>query len=284
MKNLTDSSTFLLISRLKEVKTYNKDNPDVKIPFSSADLTSSPLPGTTIGISKVSDIHLGVKIFDTPGVPNKESIMHYMEEMTDIVSANLGKKIMTHSFSVKQGYSVLIGGIARIDLLNGDDKNFSFFFSHHVTIHRTQSINVAELMRRQYGKLLRPILKAEFKDVKMKEYEFNLKCDKVFILNYDINISGLGWFSISGKGFTQLLVSVPEGVKVSLREKPLMPFEIKEKGLKKVQAKTFNKNSKINRRFNSQTQGSEQKEKIEKLTVKQIIDQKKQKREANKNI
>ena len=89
------------------------------------------------------------------------------------------------------------------------------------------------------------------KDLKLKQHEFNLKCDKFSLLNFDISIAGLGWFSISGKGFCQLYVSVPENVKVTLRDKPLMPFEIKDKGVKKFFGKTQNKNSKINRHFSN---------------------------------
>jgi hypothetical protein len=89
----------------------------------------------------------------------------------------------------------------------------------------------------------------------MKKHEFNLKCDKFSILNYDISISGLGWFSVSGKGFCQLIVSVPENVRVTIRNKPLLPYEIKFKGLKKYFGNTINKNSKINKKFNEKNQG-----------------------------
>jgi hypothetical protein len=88
----------------------------------------------------------------------------------------------------------------------------------------------------------------------MKKHEFNLKCEKFSILNYDISISGLGWFSVSGKGFCQLMVSVPENVKVTIRNKPILPYEIKSKGLKKYFGNTINKNSKINRKINEKNQ------------------------------
>ena len=129
-------------------------------------------------------------------------------------------------------------------------------------------LNAEEVYKKNYGKILRPVLKAEFKDVKLKKNEINMNCDKFSILNYDVNISGLGWFSISGKGFCQIIVSVPENVKVSVRTKPIMPYEIKTKGLKKYFGNTVNKNSKINRNFsrnvedttNTQTKISKKKE------------------------
>ena len=44
------------------MKKHEKDYENAEIKFSSSDLTSSPIPGTTIGITKVSDINLGVKV------------------------------------------------------------------------------------------------------------------------------------------------------------------------------------------------------------------------------
>ncbi len=104
-----------------------------------------------------------MKVFDTPGIPNKESMSYYMDEIIDIISVNLNKKILSHSLNVKQGYTIWLGAVARIDFLNGDDKYFSFFFSNNVTIHKTEIIHAEDVMERQYGKLLRPVMKPQFK-------------------------------------------------------------------------------------------------------------------------
>jgi len=32
-------------------------------------LTVSPLPGTTMDFIKVEDVHMGIKVYDTPGIP-----------------------------------------------------------------------------------------------------------------------------------------------------------------------------------------------------------------------
>lgn len=114
----------------------------------------------------------------------------------------------------------------------------------------------------------------------MKKHEFNLKCNDFSILNYDISISGLGWFSVSGKGFCQLIVSVPENVKVTLRKKALMPYEVKFKGLKKYFGNTINKDSKINRKFNINS--NFKKNKAEDNTNKRVNNFSKE--EINKNI
>lgn len=212
-------------------------------------LTASPLPGTTIGITKIESMRMGIKLFDTPGIPNKNSISFLMDNYIDIISTTINRKIIPFSSSIKQGYSVWIGAIARLDIMSGEDKYYSFFFSHNVTIHRTPMLNAEAFFEKHAGNLLRPVITTELKELKLQKHTFNLKCDIFSLLNYDILISGLGWFSISGKGFVQIELHLPEGIKVYLRKKPIMPYEIKSRGVKNFFGKTINSNSKINRKI-----------------------------------
>jgi len=240
------------INKIKYTKNYNiKDDSlfEKNEPLEKSNLTASPLPGTTIGITKIESMKMGVKLFDTPGIPNKNSITYVMPNYLDIISTTINRKIIPFTSSVKQGYSIWIGSVARIDFMSGEDKYFSFFFSHNVTIHRTPMLNAEDFFSKHAGRLLRPCIT---KDVNLKKHTFNLKCEIFSILNFDICITGLGWFSISGKGLAQLEVYVPDGVTVTLRNKPIMPFEIKSRGVKKFFGKTINANSKINRRFNNE--------------------------------
>ena len=69
------------------------------------------------------------------------------------------------------------------------------------------------------------------------------------LLNYDIVIPGLGWISISGKGLISLQVHVHENITPFIRNKPIMPYEIKAKGLKRYFGNTINSKSKINRKY-----------------------------------
>jgi ribosome biogenesis GTPase A len=212
-----------------------------------ANLTTSPLPGTTIGITKVEEMTMGVKLFDTPGIPNQFSMNFLMNNLSDIVSSTICHKILPHSLTMKQGYSIWIGGLGRIDFMNGEDKFFTFFFSHHVTIHRTPLLGSEEIFHKHVGKLLKPIITKNLEELKLKHQSFNLTCEKASIINYDICIPGLGWFSIAGKGFIQFDLYLPEGINAYLRKKPLMPYEIRNKGVHKYTGKTFNSKSKRNR-------------------------------------
>jgi len=172
-----------------------------------------------------------------------------MNDYINMISSFIIKKVKPYSINVKQGYSIWLGALTRIDMLNGQDKFFTFFLSHDVTIHKTFLLNAEKIFENQAGNLLRPLISEKIEDLNLVSHHFNLKCDKFDVLNYDICISGLGWFSISGKGFVQIDVLVPKGVKVYLRNKPLMPFEIKEGGVKKYFGNTINANSKMNKKL-----------------------------------
>lgn len=172
-----------------------------------------------------------------------------MENYLEMISTFIVKKIKPYSMNIKQGYSVWLGAIARIDMLNGNDKFFSFFLSQDVTIHRTFLLNAEKIFENQAGNLLRPIITDKLEELNLVSHQFDLKCDKWDKLNYDICISGLGWFSISGKGFVQIDVLVPKGVKVYLRSFPLMPFEINQGSVKKYSGNTINSNSKLNKKL-----------------------------------
>ncbi len=172
-----------------------------------------------------------------------------MDNYINMISTFIIKKIKPFTVNVKQGYSIWLGALARIDMLNGNDKFFSFFLSHDVTIHKTFLLNAEKIFENQAGNLLRPVITNKLEELELVSHNFDLKCDKYDVLNYDICISGLGWFSISGKGFVQIDVLVPKGVKVYLRQKSLMPFEIKEGGIKKYFGNTINANSKLNKKM-----------------------------------
>lgn len=171
-----------------------------------------------------------------------------MDNYIDIISSTVTNKIIPYSINLKQGYTIWLGALAKIDFMNGDDKYFSFFLSHNVTIHKTPMLNSDDVFAKHAGTLLRPCITKEIDELNLVKNSLNLVCDKFSILNYDISISGLGWFSISGRGMVQLDVYVPKGVQIYLRNKPIMPYEIKEGGVKRHFGKTVNSNSKLNKK------------------------------------
>jgi hypothetical protein len=106
------------------------------------------------------------------------------------------KRIQSYAINVKQGYSVWMGALCRIDLLSGSDKYFNFYLPQNVTIHRTPFERAQEVYLNRAGTLLRPTYSVDFQNIEFKKHEINLECKDFDMANYDISIEGLGWFSI----------------------------------------------------------------------------------------
>ena len=208
-------------------------------------LTASPVPGTTMDFIEVQDIKFGLKIFDTPGIPNPAQVISHIEDYQDVVQTLNNQKILSHSFNIKSGYTIWLGALARVDFLNGERKNFSFFVSPHVTIHKTPLEKAQQIYDDHAGELIRPSYNATPKEVKFVTHDITLKCESWEKANYDVSISGLGWISVEGQGIVQLRLHLPEGISYFVRE-PLMPYEVGEKGLEKYTGNTVNANSKKN--------------------------------------
>lgn len=212
-------------------------------------LTESAAPGTTVDFISVEEIRLGFKILDTPGIPNTSQVSALVSAYQDLISLLPNKQMTSVPMNVKQAYSVWLGALARLDFLSGDDKAFTFFVPPHVTIHRTPIPKAEEVFRKHAGTLLRPIYRPDFDLTEFEAHEISINCDDHKLANFDIAIEGLGWFSIQGKGFINLLLHLPKGVRHHVRKDPLMPFEVREKGLKRYTGNTINAHTKRNKRL-----------------------------------
>lgn len=64
------------------------------------------------------------------------------------------KEMTSFAMRVKSGYSVWLGALARIDFVNGEDKNLTFVCPQDVTIHRTPIEKADSVFLRQADRLL----------------------------------------------------------------------------------------------------------------------------------
>lgn len=85
--------------------------------------------------------------------------------------------------------------------------------------------------------------------VKFEQHELGINCNDYKRANFDISIEGLGWFSVQGKGFCNMMLHIPQGVKYHIRENALMPFEVEEVGLKKYTGNTVNAHTRVNKKL-----------------------------------
>ena len=100
-------------------------------------MTKSEAPGTTLEMVTVEQFKLGFRIIDTPGIPNMNQVSSLVENYDDLRTLLPTKRIQAQSLSFKQGYSIWLGALARLDMLSGSDKYYTFYLPQKVSIHRT---------------------------------------------------------------------------------------------------------------------------------------------------
>jgi len=229
----------------KEEQTIRKIRPGNRNQLKGA-LTTSPLPGTTLKFIKI-DLGDGQTIYDTPGllVPGTITQLLTQEELKIVCPK---KQIEPITFRVTTGKCVLVGGLAKIEVI-GDSKPFllTFFVANEIKLHPTDSSRADEFTSKHAGKILTPPLEPGPK--RMAEIgEFDSHTLEIDGAGWreaaaDISLTGLGWIAVTGAGRAKLKISVPKGIGISVRP-PLMPFDIWEVAAKYTGAKAVRKASK----------------------------------------
>lgn len=134
------------------------------------------------------------------------------------------------TFRISAGKSLLIGGLARIDVI-GDSKPFLFtiYVANEIKLHLTDASKVDDFIRKHIGTILTPPLPpGEQRLEELGEFDshiLDIQGDGWKEASADIALTGLGWVAVSGVGTVKVKVSVPKGIGVSVRP-PLMPFDI----------------------------------------------------------
>jgi hypothetical protein len=152
------------------------------------------------------------------------------------------------TFRVAAGKCVLIGGLARVELV-GDCKPFlfTFFVSNDIKLHPTDSSRADEFIAKHVGEVLTPPLApgpermeqiGEFED-----HIIDIEGSGWKEAAADISLTGLGWIAVTGAGTAKVKISVPKGIGVSVRP-PLMPMDIWESTAKYTGGRAVRKSTK----------------------------------------
>ena len=105
----------------------------------TSNLTISPLPSTTLDTVSV-DLSDDLTLIDTPGLVDVGNITNYIDnDMLNKITPK--KEIKPRVIQVKEGSSILVEGILRIDILESDKNSFSFYMSNDLEIGKISSSN-----------------------------------------------------------------------------------------------------------------------------------------------
>lgn len=206
------------IMHSKNTRTSNQRRKDIPQP------TVSNIPGTTLDFLKIR-LPNGITMIDTPGLINKGQLTARLtaDELKKVIPKT---QVNAITLRVAEGKAVLLGGLAKVELLEGKPFYFTFYISNDVKLHFTDSSKADEFVEKHIGELLFPPNNVErYRELGPFESKtFDIEGDSWKKSNTDIVIAGLGWISVTGPGIAKVKVTIPKGTKLGTRP-ALLPFD-----------------------------------------------------------
>jgi len=217
------------INRLLESAHKSKTNKKSKksIPSkekSVAKATVSNLPGTTLDFLKIQ-LPNGIVMIDTPGLLQKGQLTSKLNasELKQVIPTKVIKPV---TLRMEEGRCMLLGGLARVELLEGRPCFFTFFVSDQLKLHPTSAVKADDVIQRHVGDLLAPPATLErYKEIgPFVSQDVVISGESWKKSESDIVIAGLGWVSVTGPGTFTVRITTPEDTLVGLRT-ALLPYE-----------------------------------------------------------
>jgi ribosome biogenesis GTPase A len=217
-------------------KVKNKSTPQA---------TVSNLPGTTLNFLNIR-LPNGVTMVDTPGLINEGQLTTKLttDELRQVIPAT---PINPVTLRCGEGKTVMVGGLAKVEVLEGLPFFLTFFVSNEIALHPTQAdkANDPEWVDRHIGNLLAPPATperlAEIGPMESREFEVWGRGWKTAAS--DLVIAGLGWVSVTGSGMCRIRVTAPAGTSISQRD-ALLPYEASHSTAKFTGGKILKKSRK----------------------------------------
>ncbi|GMH12819.1 hypothetical protein Nepgr_014660 [Nepenthes gracilis] len=190
-------------------------------------ITEAPVPGTTLGIIRVSGILPGhAKLFDTPGLlhPHQVTTRLTREEQKLV---QIGKELKPRTYRIKAGHTVHIAGLMRLDIekVSADSVYVTVWASPYLPLHMGKIENAHRMFEDHFGRQLQPPIgknQVEALGLWVRK-EYHISGNSWDSSSVDVAAAGLGWFAIGLKGEAVIGVWTYDGVEVVLRN-PLVPY------------------------------------------------------------
>ncbi|GIQ69738.1 ribosome biogenesis GTPase YqeH [Xylanibacillus composti] len=179
-----------------------------------AELTTSPIPGTTLDAVRIP-LEDGKAVIDTPGIV-------YPHRLTEVVPKRVLSKLMPDKpvkplvYQLQEKQTLFFGALARFDFVQGEPQSFTCYVSNSIKVHRTKLEKADALYAEHKGGLLSPPDSEEWNELPP------LARHRLFIpkgKKADVYVSGLGWIAVNGESGAELSLHLPEGVKYAVRDR-----------------------------------------------------------------
>ncbi|WP_310622599.1 GTPase [Spiroplasma citri] len=179
----------------------------IKLTNQQQKITVSNNLATTLG--KIV-VNLGTrhKVYDTPGIMNKHSLLSYLAENNKNMITKQLLKPMTFQLNLEQ--TIFYEGLASFSYLTGLKTSFHFYKNNNLKLHRTKLSNKDYYFTHHLSTAA----------VKLKNYQE--WTERVIEINepgnYSLFIAGLGWISFKGQSGQKIMVGTHQNIKITLRK------------------------------------------------------------------
>ena len=168
-------------------------------------ITTSVIPATTLNIIQIPFFEKGI-LYDTPGLVNDDNILSIVDA-ADFKSIMPKSEIRPGVYQLSPHQSLILGGFACLNYIEGEKNNFITYFSNSLSITRSKYERALEIFPSKIYEMFK---------VNTKNLEFEttiLRLDKPS----DIVINGLGFIAVK-KAPATISVNVIKGCGVVVRD------------------------------------------------------------------
>ncbi|MFH4973703.1 hypothetical protein AB6A40_000412 [Gnathostoma spinigerum] len=176
--------------------------------------------------------------YDTPGTVNTDQVLNLftLDELVNLVPR---KMILPRTFIVYPDQSLLIGGVARIDIESTGTVSaavyLTVFASDRLPVNVLKTSDVDGFLRKYMGSLVLVVPQgdpqriAEFPQLKSTTFTVNGKGTEQSVA--DIVLSSIGWVSVASRNsVVNLRAYTPDGRGIISRFPPLLPSAVNTRG------------------------------------------------------
>ena len=150
-------------------------------------------------------------MFETPGISITNSILFGLNAKT-LKSVYIVKPLKLREMSLSKGHSIFIGGLAIIELIDGEKTDIACFFHENVQLRKNHvSDTETKFIKLNNKKELMPSLPKVKSTKDMEIFEIEMKNGES--LYRDIGFTGLGWVSAKVDNH-KFRIYVPKGVSI----------------------------------------------------------------------
>jgi len=174
---------------------------------SRLNITTANYPGTQIRVMQIP-LDGSSYIYDTPGTSIENSIISKLD-IDSVRAITPNEEVVGRKLSLSQGDSILIGGLAHIDLMKGGKQNITGYFANPVTLKKVSRNVDSAFIKGIEKETISPVSRSA---KALNEFDaFEITVDETG--SRDIGIEGLGWINFLAGGQTWRIY-VPKGVSV----------------------------------------------------------------------